>query len=109
MQRAHYTPIMTTPSEPSEQEWEAARAALWRRQDSRYQADLDQIAFYERAQALLRTPEGQLRPGSRGQVERRLGVGSSLSRYIERADTKQMRRDLEERRQEELAARDGES
>jgi len=108
MRPGNYNPIMTTLPEPSETEWEEALAVLRRKQDSRYQADLDQIEFYELAQKLLRTPDGRLRPGSRGQVERRLGVGSSLSRYIERSDTRQMRRDLEERRREELAARDGE-
>ncbi|MFF3439134.1 hypothetical protein [Streptosporangium sp. NPDC002721] len=96
---------MILPPEPSEQEWQKARDALQKKQDSRYQADLDQIAFYELAQRLLRQPDGLLRPGARSEVECRLGVGKSLSRYIESANTEQMRRVLEERRQKELAAR----
>lgn len=108
VQHGNYNPIMTTPSEPSEQDWKEARAALRRKQDSRHRADLEQIELYEAVQRLLRQPNGALRSGARGEVERRLGVGKSLSRYIENADTQQMRRVLEARREMELAVRDGE-
>ncbi|MFC7720988.1 hypothetical protein [Nonomuraea recticatena] len=87
--------------EPSPADWAEALASLRRRLDSRDAADLDLADLYEKVRRLLLTPDGRYREGSRGEVERRLGIGRSALRYIEKSNPERMRREVHERRQRE--------
>ncbi|MFI6290113.1 hypothetical protein ACIBEJ_00925 [Nonomuraea sp. NPDC050790] len=82
----------------SSAEWDEAYASLQRRQDTRDAAEYALADHYEKVRRLLLNPDGSYREGARGEVERRLGIGRSSLRYIQRSDPELMRRETAERR-----------